>query len=224
MTDALGSPIRTKPQAIIFDWDNTLVDSWPVIFDALNTTFRAYDKPEWTMAETKERVRHSMRDSFPPIFGDEWEKAGEIFYARYAEIHASQLVAAEGAAELLETIEELGIYQCVVSNKTGSFLREEADNLDWTRFFAKIVGSLDAPRDKPDPAPVFMALEPGEHEPGPHVWFVGDADIDMTFGINTGCHPILIRTEAPARGEFSDHPPAMHFSTCHYLCNFLRTL
>lgn len=224
MTDQLGAALKTKPQGIIFDWDNTLVDSWPVIHDALNTTFRAYDKPEWTLSETKSKVRHSMRDSFPPIFGDAWEQAGEVFYARYAEIHATDVVAADGAAELLKTIHALGIYLSVVSNKTGSFLRAEAENLGWARYFSKLVGALDAPKDKPDPAPVLMSLEPGKLSPGPHIWFVGDADIDMTCGANAGCHSILIRPEAPVEGEFSDHPPNMHFSSCHHLCNFLRTL
>ena len=31
--------LNGKPCAILFDWDNTLVDSWPTILDALNTTF-----------------------------------------------------------------------------------------------------------------------------------------------------------------------------------------
>jgi phosphoglycolate phosphatase len=39
-----------RPQAILFDWDNTLVDSWATIHDALNFLMRAMDKPEWSMA------------------------------------------------------------------------------------------------------------------------------------------------------------------------------
>lgn len=224
MLDHKSMMLQAKPRAIIFDWDNTLVDSWPVIHDALNTTFRAFDKPEWTLDETRDRVRHSMRESFPPIFGDKWEKAAEVFYGRYAEIHATQVAAAEGAAELLRTIVGLNIYLSVVSNKTGSFLRAEADNLGWTTHFSKIVGAMDAPKDKPDPAPVHMALAPGNIAPGQHVWFVGDADIDMTCAANTGCQSILIRAEAPKAGEFPEHPPTMHFSSCHHLCNFLLTL
>ncbi|PPR65951.1 MAG: hypothetical protein CFH03_00782, partial [Alphaproteobacteria bacterium MarineAlpha3_Bin2] len=38
-----------KPRAILFDWDNTLVDSWPTIIDALNVTLEAYGKTPWTM-------------------------------------------------------------------------------------------------------------------------------------------------------------------------------
>lgn len=224
MTEDASIALQRLPRALIFDWDNTLVDSWPVIHDALNTTFRAFDKPEWTLTDVKTRVRHSMRDSFPPIFGDQWENAAEAFYARYAEIHATRIVAADGADELLQTIQDLGIYQCVVSNKTGSFLREEAVNLDWTKYFAKIVGAMDAPRDKPDPAPVHMALEPGGFQPDTDIWFIGDADIDMTCAVNAGCTPVLIRLTEPEADEFPEHPPAMHFSSCRHLCNFLLTL
>lgn len=224
MTKYTGTELNALPRAILFDWDNTLVDSWPVIHDALNTTFRAFDKPEWTLDETKARVRHSMRESFPPIFGDQWEQAGEAFYARYAKIHATEIVAAEGAENLLKTVKQLGIYQGVVSNKTGSFLRAEAVNLGWSDYFSNIVGALDAPRDKPDPAPVLMALAQGDIAPDKDVWFVGDADIDMTCGAQVGCQPILLRPNPPEDGEFSEHPPTMHFSSCHHLCNFLLTL
>ena len=50
-----------KPRALIFDWDNTLVDTWPTIHEALRQTFNAMDLEPWTLAETRQRVRKSMR-------------------------------------------------------------------------------------------------------------------------------------------------------------------
>ncbi|MEX0694745.1 MAG: HAD family hydrolase [Rhodospirillales bacterium] len=214
----------TRPKAVIFDWDNTLVDSWPVIQDALNTTFRAYELPEWSLLETRTRVRHSIRDSFPKLFGDAWEDAAKVFYARYAEIHADAIRPAEGAGALLETLNGLGLYLCVVSNKRGDFLRQEAEHLGWNQHFGKIVGAFDAERDKPDTAPVHMALEPGGIPPGPEVWFVGDADIDLNCAANAGCIPVLVRAQEPATGEFAEHPPIHYFATCQRLCNFLQTM
>lgn len=213
-----------RPRAVVFDWDNTLVDSWPVIQDALNTTFRAYDLPEWSMAETKAKVRHSMRDSFPALFGDEWEKAGEVFYERYAEIHAEAVKPAIGAADLLQTLSDSGVYLGVVSNKRGDYLRAEAEHLGWSEFFGKIVGAFDAEKDKPDPAPVHMALAPGGIAPGPDVWFIGDADIDILCGINTGCGTVLIRPEPPMDGEFEAHPPDLALASCSHLCKFIETM
>ena len=54
-----------KPKAVLFDWDNTLVDTWPVIHYALNSTFLAFEKEAWSIDDTMERVRLSLRDAFP---------------------------------------------------------------------------------------------------------------------------------------------------------------
>lgn len=212
------------PAAVIFDWDNTLVDSWPVIHDALNTTFRTFGLAEWTLEETRAKVRKSMRDAFPPLFGDEWERAGEVFYNRYEEIHADAVQPATGAAELLRRLSEKGVYLGVVSNKKGHYLRDEAERLGWAGHFGAIVGAFDAERDKPDPAPVLMALAPADLRPGPGVWFVGDADIDMECGLTAGCTPVLIRPVGPRPGEFDAWPPSRHFASCAALSNFIATM
>jgi len=213
-----------KPAAILFDWDNTLVDSWPVIHDALNVTLAAFGHPLWTMEETRKRVRKSMRDSFPALFGDAWQAAGEVFYRRYAEIHASRLTPAAGAAAMLEVIAAAGVYLGVVSNKKGEYLRIEARHLGWDRLFGAMVGAFDAERDKPAPAPVRLALQGSGVVPGPKVWIAGDADIDLECAHNAGCTPILIRATAPGPGEFDAHPPAGHFADCDALSKYVQNL
>lgn len=212
------------PRAVVFDWDNTLVDTWPIIHDALNHTFRAFNKPEWSLAETHKRVRQSLRDSFPGLFGDEWERAGEVFYQRYEEIHATNLVVATGAAGLLDELSTRGVYLCVVSNKKGHYLRKEALFLGWDQYFGAIVGAMDAPRDKPAPDPVHMALEPGDIVPSSDVWFVGDADIDMMCAHSAGCYPVLVRASPPIEIEFDAHPPGLHVTDCDTLCKLCKTL
>src|SRR5207237_3391845 len=133
------------PQAVPFDWDNTLVDNWPTIHDALNATFEAMGHPTWTLAETRERVRASLRDSFPPMFGSRWEAARDIFYARFEARHIETLVPLPGASELLNALRARGVYLAVVSNKTGRYLRKEADALRWTGRCGRMVGAQGGP-------------------------------------------------------------------------------
>ena len=216
-----GKPRAILPRAILFDWDNTLVDSWPTILDALNTTFEAFDMAPWSMIEARERVRHSMRDSFPKLFRDRWEEAGEVFYQRYADIHVKKLRPLAGAEKMLEFLTDAGIYLGVVSNKKGDFLRHEAKHLGWDRFFGALVGALDAKKDKPDPEVVDLALADTGIERGPDVWLAGDADIDLECAHNAKCLPILIREQAPGPGELQSHPPARHFRDCDALCKFI---
>jgi phosphoglycolate phosphatase len=210
-----------RPKAVVFDWDNTLVDSWAVIHDALNVTLTTYGLPPWTLDETRDRVRHSMRDSFPLLFGDRWEEAGRCFYARYDEIHMEKVCPLPGAGELLKRLSESGIYLGVVSNKLGKYLRAEAEHLGWHKYFGRIVGALDAPRDKPAPDCVEMALAGSGICRGPDVWFAGDTSIDLECAVNAGCVPVLVRGNAPNPGEFKDFPPQAHVANCLALGNLV---
>ncbi len=47
---------KYKPKAIIFDWDNTLVDSWPVIEQSLNQTAQALNYKDLTIKDMKIRM------------------------------------------------------------------------------------------------------------------------------------------------------------------------
>ncbi len=203
-----------RPRAILFDWDNTLVDSWAVIHAALSVTLAAMGQTPWTLADTKIKVRASARDSFPRIFGDRWQEAQRIYHDSFEAAHLERLSEMPGAGAMLSELAAAGLYLGVVSNNQGRFLRAEADHLDWARHFGRLVGATDAPRDKPAVDPVDMALAGSGIARGPEVWFVGDADIDLRCAINAGCVPMLLRTEAPGEGEFLDAPPAQHLPDC----------
>lgn len=179
------------PKAVIFDWDNTLVDSWPTIHAALNRTLEAWEKPQWSLEETKQRVRHSMRDSFPALFGEDWQKAGDHYRDQYRSLHLENLAALEQADALLEEL--AGIHALtlfVISNKTGEILRKEASHIGWEPFFHKVIGSGDAPNDKPSPDIVTFALENSGFEPQ-DVWFVGDSSVDLECARKSGCVPVF---------------------------------
>ena len=222
--DAATAGGGERPKAILFDWDNTLVDSWPVIHEALTATLVAFGLEPWTLDETRRRVAESMRNSFPDLFGDRWEEAGKVFYQRFGAIHLKSLRPLPGAQRMLAELNEAGVYLGVVSNKKGEYLRSEAAHLGWDAYFGRIVGAFDAERDKPAPAPVEMALAGSGVRPGNQVWFAGDAGIDLECAVNAGCVPVLVRDSAPEPGEFRAHPPAWHFAECLALSNHVRRL
>ena len=217
-----GAP--ALPQAIIFDWDNTLIDSWHAILDAQNHTLRAFGLQPWTLQEAKQRVRGSMRDTYPDLFGARWREAGEIFYRRFAERHMQTLQPLPGAEELIRQLHGENRYLAVVSNKKGDYLRQEAAHLGWNRYFGRIVGAFDAARDKPAADPVYMALDGSGIAAGGSIWFVGDADIDLECAVNAGCIPVLLREVPPQPGEFDAHPPTVHVEGCLELSLLLRRL
>lgn len=206
-----STPSIRRPRAIIFDWDNTLVDSWATIHEALNFLMRAMGKPEWSLAETRERVRLSLRESFPLHFGARWEEARGIYLDRFREIHLDRLTPLPGREAMLKRLAEEEIFLGIVSNKTGELLRREVAWLGWSGYFGSIIGAGDAPADKPAPEPVHLALAPSGVPAGSEVWFVGDTAVDMECAQNSGCIAVLLG-DAMTPQEFACFAPLLSFA------------
>ena len=219
---AAPHPVR-RPQAILFDWDNTLVDSWATIHEALNETMRAMDRPAWSLAETRARVRLSLRQSFPIHFGERWEEAQQIYLAAFRAIHLARLRELPGRERMLRALAGEGLYLGVVSNKTGAVLRRETEAIGWAKLFGSVVGAGDAALDKPDAAPVILALDGSGIEAGDRVWLVGDTEIDMQCAAASGCLPVLLG-DGSDEAAFLNSPPALSFSEGGLLFRFLQGL
>lgn len=211
-----------RPAAILWDWDNTLVDGWLAIAAGLNAAFAAFSLPEWSLEEVKARVRRSLRESFPEIFGTEWERARDIFYAEVRARHLAVLTPMPGAAEALRAGAALAP-MAVNSNKQGPLLRAEAERLGWAPLFRSLVGAGDAAADKPDPAPMRLALAGCGVEDGTPVWYIGDTALDMQAARAAGCKAVLLG-DAAHDGGVANAAPDAAFADGHALAAYLASL
>jgi phosphoglycolate phosphatase len=212
-----------RPRALLFDWDNTLVDSWETIHEALVVTFTAMGHAPWTLQETKLRVAKSLRDSFPVLFGARWEEARQRYLDAFTAIHLERLKAIDGSAEMLSAFAASDLYLAVVSNKTGAVLRREAEHLGWTPHFKRLVGAGDAALDKPHAAPVQLALD-GSGIDCTEAWYVGDTALDMECARNAGCHGVLLGARALEDETFARFLPDLHVADCRALEQLVRGL
>lgn len=213
----------TKPKAILFDWDNTLADTWPTIYQALSETFIEMGHEPWSFEMTKERVHRSLRDSFPEIFGDRWEEAASLYFKKFRAIHLQALTPLEDAEEVLIALQNTDIYVALVSNKTGEALRLEVDHIGWNGYFSKVIGAKDAPEDKPSIKPVLMALEGSGVTMGPDVWFVGDSVTDMECAYNSKCVPIFYGEQDLGAERFKNFQPVRHFRNHNELVQVIKS-
>jgi phosphoglycolate phosphatase len=209
------------PSVLLYDWDNTLADGWAGIAAALNATFDAFAMPRWTVADTRARVRVALRESFPPMFGAEWERARDIFYAAFAAQHRQNVAPMPGAEDALAAGAPWP--QGVVSNKAGKYLRVEVDHLGWTGHFGTVIGAGDAAADKPDPAPILLALDRLGRPADRSVWYLGDTALDMDTARVAGVTAVLVGDAAHDGGIDRAHPD-IHFPTAYDLAAQLRAL
>ncbi len=186
-----------KPQAVLFDWDNTLVDTWPTIHRALNMTLDHMQYPQWSLDKVKSNVKRSMRESFPEMFADHWEEAAKHYQQSYRSIHLEHLQILPGAQETLKMLKAKKLFMGVVTNKKSDTLKLELDHLGWRDYFDVLVGAGDAARDKPSCDPAVLALKLYSGAQGEAVWFVGDTAVDLECASGVGATAIL----------FGDHVP-----------------
>ena len=210
-----------RPKVLLFDWDNTLVDGWIGITAALNAAFDAFDKPRWTVQETKSRVRVALRESFPVMFGDAWEQARDIFYQAFRSDHLAHVTPMPGAAEALEA--GLAWPRGVVSNKAGPYLRAEVLHLGWSAHFGTVIGAGDATADKPSPAPIRMALDQLGFPPSRDIWYLGDTALDMQAARAAGVTAVLVG-DASHDGGVELASPDLHLHSAHDLAAWLKIL
>ena len=214
-----------RPKAVVFDWDNTLVDTWNVIHEALVLTFEEFGLKPWSISETKENVRASARDSFPALFGKQSENAKRYFYRTFEHNHLKALEPLEGAERLLQHLKVVNSpFVSVLSNKRGDLLRREIAHLGWDDYFDTTVGAQDAAIDKPARPALEAALEGSGLGPGPEVWLVGDTDIDMICAVQNSCYAVLLRPSPAGPGEFDGCEPDAFYPSCDALLEHFSSL
>jgi phosphoglycolate phosphatase len=216
-----SAQVMKPPRAILFDWDNTLVNTWPTIVECYRDTFAALGQTPWTAEEVRQRAHGSLRDVFPTLFGARAGEAEKVFYETFHRIHLERLEPLPGAAALLARCAEAGCYVAVVSNKVGDNLRAEVAHLGWQRWIARAVGAKDAKRDKPAPDPIYMALAGTEIAPDHSVWMVGDTPADLKCAHAAGCFPVLFGSVEQLADRLGEFPPRLHARNCHELAALL---
>jgi phosphoglycolate phosphatase len=209
------------PRAVLFDWDNTLVDGWAAIEAGLNAAFAAFRKPPWTREQVLANVRLSLRESFPIHFGAEWERARDIFYEAVTASHLEVVRPLDGTLPMLAALAPWPLG--VVSNKQGPLLRREAEHLGLAGHFGVLVGAGDAVADKPHAAPLLLALDALGQAPGADIWYVGDTALDMQAARAAGCTAVLLG-DAAHDGGVGACAPDLVFADGHALARIVATL
>ncbi|MBP9752556.1 MAG: HAD hydrolase-like protein [Proteobacteria bacterium] len=208
-----------KPEAFIFDWDNTLSDAWDVMQEIINQALIHFHKEPWSMEQVKANTHRSAKDFFPDVFKEQSEDAftylGHYVKSKEDE-HFKKLKPIQGAKKLLQYLESNHIPCAILSNKQGPRLRLEVDYMGFSSFFkGGIFGSLDFEYDKPHALPVQKIKEQNNWQ-NKTVWFVGDTDVDIECAQNSHCTPVRIDAD-------EKHKSNLCFKDCMHLLNYLRT-
>jgi phosphoglycolate phosphatase len=180
--------------AVVFDWDGTLVDTLPAILRANAEVLAVYDVPfdedRYRAAYIPDWRLMYRRLGIAPA---DLEAAG----ARWLDLYraAAKPVPFEGVPEALQRLADAGYVMGLVTAGHRALVEEQLDHLGLSEVLLVRVCGDDAVAPKPDPAPLRQALDRlGMIDRHGHAIYVGDAPDDMRMARAVGARAVGIRS------------------------------
>jgi phosphoglycolate phosphatase len=196
-------------QAVLFDLDGTLVDSYSALADAVN-----YARREHGMADLPgQRVRDFVGDGIERLLQRAFDREHlqpsiqTSFESRYDAICCEQSRVLEDVEVTLRALSGLGVAMAVCTNKPTSFSRKILEYLELADYFRAIVGPDLAGARKPDGRHVLRTLEEAGCSSTASALFVGDMPVDIHAARNSGIDVAVVPSGSSTRHDLDAARP-----------------
>jgi len=182
-------------EAILFDWDGTLVDSLGAFHVANATVMDAFGLPFDEVVYRQHYVpdwrQMYIRLGIPANRLDEANALWERTFAGGSDL----VVAFEGAADALERLRGSGAVLGIVTAGHRDVVEPQMQRTGLGPLLPIRVFGDELPVPKPDPAPLRRALELAGHGHRPETSiYVGDAPTDMQMAVAVGARGVGIES------------------------------
>jgi phosphoglycolate phosphatase-like HAD superfamily hydrolase len=182
-------------EAILFDWDGTLVDSLGAFHVANATVMKTFGLPFDEVVYRRHYVpdwrEMYIRLGIPVDRLDEANALWETAFAGGSDL----VVAFAGAAEALVRLHAIGTVLGIVTAGHRDVVEPQLARTGLAPLLPIRVFGDDLPVHKPDPAPLRRAIELAGHGHRPETsMYVGDAPTDMQMAVTAGARGIGIES------------------------------
>jgi HAD superfamily hydrolase (TIGR01509 family) len=215
---AMPTMDTSKLEYVLFDWDGTLLNSFEAdanayayMFDALGMNWsmdllKKHYSPNWHRVYRAARLPRAK-----------WEDADRLWRLSYKK---QQPELQPGALRVLQTLDRRFKLALVSSGSRSRVRKQLRDHEVFAMFRAKIC-SEDAPKRKPHPAPLHMALEKLHTQPKVCV-YIGDAPEDVEMAHRAGMRAIGVLGGSPVPERLRAASPDAMIETIRELPALLR--
>jgi HAD superfamily hydrolase (TIGR01549 family) len=189
-------------RGVVFDFDGTLVDSYPLIEEAFSTVMQTHALDERARLLFRQSRGLPLPEQMRRISPDLWEDLVATY--RRADSRLGPAHVFRGIPTVVRTLRRRGIRLGVVSCKRRALVEAELEGIGLQRYFDVVIGYEDVSPPKPAPDPLLAALQQLELGRG-NTLYVGDSVVDMETGQAAQVRTVLAAWghSADMNGEFS---------------------
>ncbi len=197
---ALSRRSNGQNRGVVFDFDGTLVDSYPLIEEAFANVMQAHHLDE----EARALFRHSRGLPLPEqmklISPKIWEDLVNTYRRADASLGCAQVF--RGVPTLVRTFRRAGVRLGIVSSKRRVLVEAEMEAIHLRPYFDVIVGYEDVTPSKPAPDPLLEAIARLGLSRASTV-YVGDSMVDLQTGRAARVRTVLAAWGLPPEMEAS---------------------
>lgn len=176
-----------KIEAVLFDLDGTLVDSFRDIAQSVNYVLVKLGKPEKSLDEVRLHVGHGIRNMLKGAVElaseEEIDRAIETFRGHYWDHCLDYSALYPGVGECLQKLD--GYKKAVATNKNRIFAEKMVSGLGIRDHFDAVLGGDDYPALKPDPSAVLEVCRRIEVDASLCL-MIGDSSPDIESAVGAG--------------------------------------
>ncbi len=188
----------TRPAAILFDADGTLVDSLPAVVhsfqqalvDAGLPRVEPDDLARWVGLPLLTIVKRAVPPTHKSV---DHEAIAQAYRQHFLTEGLKNVVPLVDAAELAESLRAVGIATGVITQRERKTMDPLCAHLGWTDRLGPILCAEELPAPKPDTGGMLQmcaSLQVGAGD----VWYVGDSRWDMQMAVDAGARAVGVTT------------------------------
>jgi phosphoglycolate phosphatase len=196
-------------EAVVFDWDGTLVDSEHHIVSSIRHAAKQMQLPELGHDQLKNIIGLGMREALLSLYPGLTEAQILAMRDHYSQYFFSretdQSTLFEGVVETLEALKVSGVRLAVATGKSRNGLEKALTSTKLRRFF-EIERCADETLSKPNPL-MLQQISDYFSLPAESMLMVGDTEYDLVMATRQGMDAIAVSYGVHESDRLRKHNP-----------------
>jgi phosphoglycolate phosphatase len=214
----------TALQSVIFDFDYTLADSSPGVFECINFALREMGLDHVSQDAACRTIGLSLNETFLTLGkhheAHRCDEFHQLFVQRADEVMVDLTALYETVPATVAALRGRGLKLGIVSTKYRRRINEVLHREAVLDQFGVVIGGDDVEHYKPHPQGLFEAMKKLECSPE-SVVYVGDSQVDAELAKRAGVPLVVVLSGVTAKEHFDNYTPVGVLENISHLPQFL---